>query len=48
MLAIHNRCAVFVTCDQRTILRYRAEVEAELPIQLMKPSEFIQRYPVLR
>jgi hypothetical protein len=46
MLAIRSGCAVFVTCDERTILKYRAAVEAVFPILLMRPSEFIQRYPV--
>ena len=45
MVAIQNGCAVFATCDSRTILKYREAVEAEFPILLMRPSEFIQRYP---
>jgi hypothetical protein len=45
MLAIQNECAVFATCDRKTILRYRVEMEAECPICLMRPSEFVQRYP---
>jgi hypothetical protein len=28
-----------------SILRYRTQVEAEFPIRLMLPSEFIQRLP---
>jgi len=36
---------VFVTCDENTILKYRTQVEAESPIRLMLPAEFIQRLP---
>jgi hypothetical protein len=42
LLAIQNECAVFSTCDARTILRYRAEVQAEFRIRLMRPPEFVQ------
>jgi len=45
MVAIKNECAVFVTCDFKTILKYRQAVEAEFPILLMRPSEFTQHYP---
>jgi len=45
MLAIRSGCAVFVTCDDKTILKYRAAVEAVYPVFLMRPSEFIRRYP---
>lgn len=45
MLAIKRECVAFVTCDEATILKYRTQVEAEFPIRLMLPSEFIQRYP---
>jgi hypothetical protein len=44
MLAIKRECAAFVTCHEATILKYRAQVEAEFPIRLMLPSEFIQRH----
>jgi hypothetical protein len=44
MLAIKRECAAFVTCDERTILKHRAQVEAEFLSRLMLPSEFIQRY----
>jgi hypothetical protein len=44
MLAIKRECAAFVTCDEATILKYRAQVEAEFPMRLMLPSEFIERY----
>jgi len=44
MLAIHDDCDVFVTCDYATILRYRAAVEGAFPIRLMRPSEFVQQY----
>jgi hypothetical protein len=40
MLAIHDQCDYFVTCDQRTILCRRRPIEAEfLGIRLMLPSE---------
>ena len=42
MLAIKRRCVVFVTCDETTILKYRAAVEAEFPIRLMLPSELVR------
>jgi hypothetical protein len=45
MLAIRSECDAFVTCDVRTILTHRDAVEAAFPIRLMRPSEFIQRYP---
>ncbi len=41
MLAIRGGCQVFVTCDEDTILKYRAHVEAEFPIRLMLPSELV-------
>jgi hypothetical protein len=37
-----SECAVFVTCDEATILRYRAQVEAEFPIRLVLPSELVR------
>jgi hypothetical protein len=39
MLAITRECAVFVTCDEATILKHRAAVEAASPIRLMLLSE---------
>lgn len=45
MLAIENRCNWFLTCDKKTILKYRTEIETEFPpIKLMLPSELV---PVL-
>ena len=44
MLAIRRECAVFTTCDEKSILKYRTQVEAAFPIRLMLPSEFIQRF----
>ena len=44
MLAIKRECDAFFTCDEATILKYRTLVEAEFPVRLMLPSEFIQRY----
>jgi hypothetical protein len=42
MLAIKRECAVFVTCDEATILKYRTAVEKEFPIHLMLPSELVR------
>lgn len=41
MLAVSEGCDVFLTCDQRTILKWRVEVEAQFPIRLMRPSELV-------
>lgn len=42
MLAIRNGCDYFVTCDARSILKYRAAVEAKYPtIKLVRPSELV-------
>ena len=43
MVAISNECDVFVTFDEDTILRYRKEIEKKFPIELMKPSELVNR-----
>ena len=42
MLAIRRQCAVFVTCDERTILNHRGAVEVVFPIHLMLPSELLR------
>jgi hypothetical protein len=42
MLAIKRECAVFVTCDEATILKYRAQVDAEFPIRLTLPSKLVR------
>jgi hypothetical protein len=42
MLAISNGCDFFITCDTKTILRFRQEIEAAFRIRLMKPSELIK------
>ena len=42
MLAIRRECAVFVTCDEDTILKHRTRVEAEFPIRLRLPSELVR------
>jgi len=42
MLAIRRKCVVFITCDEATILKYRAAVEKEFPIRLMLPSELVR------
>jgi hypothetical protein len=42
MLAIRNGCSYFVTCDEKSILKYRAAVEAMYPqIKLRKPSGLV-------
>jgi predicted nucleic acid-binding protein len=42
MLAIRDKCDVFLTCDEATILNRRQEIElAFAPIQLMKPSDLV-------
>ena len=42
MLAIRAGCEVFLTCDVRTILKYRREIESQFStIKLRKPSELI-------
>ena len=46
MLAIRRQCVVFVTCDEKRILRHRTRIEAEFPpIRLMLPSELVKRLP---
>ena len=42
MLAIRRQCIVFATCDEATILKHRAQVEAEFSIRLMLPSELVR------
>ena len=42
MLAVRRECAVFVTCDEDTILKHRTRVEAEFPIRLKLPSELVR------
>jgi len=44
MLAIRAGCDVFVTCDKRTILNRRAEIERRFSIQLESPEEFVSRF----
>jgi predicted nucleic acid-binding protein len=39
MLAINSKCDVFLTCDKRTILNRRAEIEKHFTIKLMDPEE---------
>jgi len=42
MLAVRRECDWFVTCDVRTILKYRLAVEAAFPIRLRRPSELLR------
>ncbi len=39
MLAIRAGCEVFLTYDEKTILKHRTAIEGSFPIKLMKPSE---------
>jgi hypothetical protein len=41
MLAIKHECGYFVTCDEKTVLRHKAAVEAMYPVKLVKPSELL-------
>ena len=41
MLAIQSGCDVFLTCDAKTILRYRTEIESRYAIRLMRPTECV-------
>jgi predicted nucleic acid-binding protein len=45
MVAVRSRCDAFLTVDQRTILRRRANVEARFQIRLQTPSEFLASVP---
>jgi hypothetical protein len=45
MLAIRDGCNVFLTCDRRTILSKRKQVEATHPIRLLAPTEFVAQNP---
>lgn len=41
MIAIETGCAMFLTCDRRTIIRHRAPIEQMYPsIKLRTPSEY--------
>ena len=42
MVAIRSGCGYFVTCDERSILKFRVSVEGRYPqIKLRKPSELV-------
>ena len=42
MLAIRDDCSVFLTCDERSILRHRKQIEQAFPsIRLLKPTELV-------
>ncbi len=42
MLAIREHCKFFITCDARSILKYRNDIEAEFPaIKLRQSSEVV-------
>jgi hypothetical protein len=42
-VALHNRCDVFLTRDQHSILKHRGKIEAHFTILVMKPSELLKR-----
>ena len=42
MLAIRRQCSVIITCDERTNLRHRTEIEAEFSIRLLLPPELVR------
>jgi len=39
--AICNHCDVFLTRDQKSIIKYRTTIEARFPIKVKKPSELV-------
>ncbi len=41
-VAIHHGCDVFLTCDRRTILKKRAQIEKGFSIRVMVPSELVK------
>ena len=45
MLALKDRCNVFLTCDRRTVLKHRQKIEPVHQIRLLKPSEFLVQSP---
>lgn len=46
MQAIESGCGFFLTCDRKTILKYRTEIETEFSsIKLMLPSELESELP---
>ena len=47
IVAIKTGCAIFLTRDGKTILNRKSEVEAEFPIRLYRPSEFLSQAELL-
>jgi hypothetical protein len=39
--AICNHCDVFLTRDERSIIKHRVKIEAHFPIKVRKPSELV-------
>jgi hypothetical protein len=39
--AICNHCDVFLTRDEKSIIKHRAKIEARFPIKVRKPSELV-------
>lgn len=46
-VAIYAGCDIFLTRDRKTILNRKSEVEAEFPIRLRCPSEFLAEVELL-
>lgn len=44
MVAIRSECEVFLTCDERTILNRRGQIEAQFPIRVMRPSDLVREF----
>ena len=44
MLAIKARCDVFLTCDEKTIIRFRHEIQEQFDISVLMPTEVISAY----
>jgi len=40
--AICNECRVFLTVDERTIIKHRDKIESRFPIRVRKPSELLK------
>jgi len=41
MLAARSKCGYFVTCDRRSILNRRQQVEGAYSLRLLSPTEFV-------
>lgn len=41
-VAIEGKCDIFITCDRKTILNYREQIENNNAIRIMKPSQLLK------